>query len=305
MFNILLYKSHKEVIKDNNIKQPIKQSLNKPINISNPNVQPIIKPDKQTNSTNSNNIPHKTIPDKLSINPLPINYTVLPLYCLMITGKDDNRYNFARTSILNFQLQDYPDKYLIIVNHGTTPLINTPVDHINEYMISKEDKTLGDLRNISLSYVPNNAIWTTWDDDDWRHTTYLSKLYTELITRKVKFIMIKNRISYNILTKFSWSESVLRGCCCTYFSYKSNNLLYDRLNTNEDGIIKTDIKKRQIPMFIINNNHDLYIRIVHANNTSRFVNKAKNSLNPGQRNLTYEQHKYLYNILEQYYAFLF
>ena len=68
---------------------------------------------------------------------------------------------------------------------------------IKEYMVSKNNKTLGDLRNISLSHVPNGVIWTTWDDDDWRHETYLSVLYNELIrlnnAQKMK-LPLKNEI---------------------------------------------------------------------------------------------------------------
>ncbi len=283
-------KNTKEVIKDINI------SDNKQLEIP------------QTNE------PVKTIPklDLMQILPKApnkINKTIIkpvyiPIYCLMITGKDDARYNFAKTSIINFNLQDYNNKFLIIVNHGSTPLITSPESNIQEHMVSKDNMTLGDLRNISLSYVPDDAIWTTWDDDDWRHHTYLTSLYNELCVRKVKFIMIRNRIGYNIINKFSWCESIFSGCCCTYFTFKSLNFHYDSKDTNEDGIIKTTIKKNNIPCYLMNNLHILYIRTVHNNNTSRFVKPNKNKLALGQGSLTPMMQQYLNNIITKYYNFI-
>ena len=64
-------------------------------------------------------------------------------------------------------------------------------------MTSKDGITLGDLRNISLSYVPNNEIWTTWDDDDWRSSNYLSILCKMMTNNGAKFIIISASISRN------------------------------------------------------------------------------------------------------------
>ncbi|MCZ6913924.1 MAG: hypothetical protein O7C59_05330 [Rickettsia endosymbiont of Ixodes persulcatus] len=46
------------------------------------------------------------------------------IYCLMITGKDDYRYEFAKISIINFLMQTYDNKYLVIINHGQVKLID-------------------------------------------------------------------------------------------------------------------------------------------------------------------------------------
>lgn len=241
-----------------------------------------------------------------SINSDPKNETI---YCLMITGKDNERYKFAKRAILNFNIQTYQNKKLIIINHGSYKLIKNS-DNIQEYMIDKTNKTLGDLRNISLSFVPSGEIWTTWDDDDWRHPEYLSLLYKELKRSGLSMLMIKNRLEYNIQNKFCWQSSMKSGFYW-YFCYKNNNQKYDSLDTFEDGIIKKTLLKNKIPYHIYNNDPKLYIRYVHNNNTSLFVNPHKYKINNypktndfSEFSITEENKNYLLKIINLYYGWI-
>ncbi|MCZ6913925.1 MAG: glycosyltransferase [Rickettsia endosymbiont of Ixodes persulcatus] len=183
--------------------------------------------------------------------------------------------------------------------------------YIKEYMISKNNKTLGELRNISLSYVPNDAIFTTWDDDDWRSPNYLENLYAFLINNKADITMIQNRLEFNLNNNSMWKSSMRSGFM-TFFMIKDSNIKYDKLDTLEDVIIKKnaiDSHKKIIPY---NNNPELYIRYIHKNNTSPYVNKNKAKITKysiandyTESDVTLDEQKYIQNINLQFYSKIF
>jgi hypothetical protein len=202
-----------------------------------------------------------------------------PIYCLMITGKDDRRRRFASTSVTNFKLQSYTNKYLIIVNEGSTSCLNDEQnndDSILELHVQKS--SLGELRNIALSLVPHNAIWTTWDDDDWRSTDYLLILKRMLQKHDKKYLMFCNRLDHNLLTNFTYRVNIPTGTYI-FFAYKDPHILYDHLDTKEDIVVKRHFidNKESLVMFE-NNDPKIYVRFIHDNNTSLFVDKNKRSV---------------------------
>jgi len=199
-----------------------------------------------------------------------------PVYCMMVTGKNDDRIDLARKSVKNFLEQDYPNKHMIIVNHHPSKnvLIDAPEKpkNIKEIVVHKNEKiTLGHLRNISLKYVPEGAIWHTWDDDDYRRQDYISLLYNHMKSKKASALMIRNRLEYNVETNSSWGSSYSDGFFW-YFMYKDDRYQYEEKETGEDGIIKrnlyADADKKVV---VYDNPADIYVRFIHNSNTSRFV----------------------------------
>jgi hypothetical protein len=203
------------------------------------------------------------------------NSNKTPMYCLMITGKDDTRYKFAKVGIINFNYQSYPNKYLIIINHGHKKLLADKIDNIIEIMVDKKGKTLGDLRNLSLSYVPNGSIWTTWDDDDWRVENYLEELYDVLTKNDADVVVFKNRIDYNLNNNASWIASFDTGTMI-FTMYKDPKIVYDSLDSNEDRVIKDNINTFK-KVIIHDNDPIFYVRNIHKTNTSIFVDATRNS----------------------------
>jgi hypothetical protein len=197
-----------------------------------------------------------------------------PIYCLMVTGKDNIRYQFAKKSIMNFLIQTYKNKHLIIINHGDKQLVSMNNNLVTELMVHKANKTLGDLRNISLNHVPEKAIFTTWDDDDWRSSDYLQKLYNVLISNNAEMVMIRNRLEYNLNNNSVWKASLNSGFL-TFFMFKDNRLRYSSQNTLEDQIIKTDAYKIGKRVIVYDNDPTIYVRYIHKNNTSPYVKKSK------------------------------
>lgn len=203
------------------------------------------------------------------------------VYCLMVTGKDDERIDLAKNAVKNFLSQSYRMKHLVIVNHHHRPVLgpeNRHHKHIREVMVHRgPDMTLGDMRNISLRYVPDGAITCVWDDDDWRDTHYLRFLYQELMRNpETRAVAIRHRLEFNKNTGAVW-KSTLEDGFYWYFMYKDPRFLYAQLNTGEDGIIRRNLLRinETQPNFyrVVDNPARMYLRFVHDNNTSRYVLK--------------------------------
>lgn len=230
-----------------------------------------------------------------------------PIYCLMISGKNDLRRRFAKVAIENFYTQDYSNKFMVIINEGNVSLFDENIQKYNkiknrviEVMINKKQLklTLGDLRNISLQFVPINAIWTTWDDDDWRRRDYLSIMGKELIKSNMKYLMYKHRIDHNFNTNMSYKITLENGTFI-FFAWKDPFLKYDSLEKKEDVVVKNYILTNNNKLMLYDNDPRLYIRFVHKDNTSVFVDKSKTSILPLSKNSNYKEFE-LTDIEQQY-----
>lgn len=200
------------------------------------------------------------------------------IYCLMVTGKDDERIKYAKESVRNFLEQSYPVKHLIIVNHHPTlgVIDGRDADNITEITVDKVNLglTLGDLRNISLSKVPQGAIWTTWDDDDIRSKDYLSLLFREMTTNDADVVLYKNRFEYNVNTDFAWQAYLPNGAWI-FFAKHDARYRYAPFDTKEDNAVKDQIKTLNKNVHLYDNDPSIYIRLVHSNNTSFVVDPKK------------------------------
>lgn len=242
-----------------------------------------------------------------------------PIYCLMITGKTEQRRHFAKIALANFNIQTYPNKYLIIINEGSHSTLNNytnerRLNNVMEVMINKRTHglTLGDLRNISLEMVPPDAIWTTWDDDDWRHETYLEVLCNRLKKNPShRYLLYQNRLEYNFKTGFSWKVRIRNGTSIV-FAYKDSSIKYDSLNVNEDVIVKQLMLSRisKGAGTIYDNDPLLYIRFVHNDNTSIYVDSKKEAIRIPVSNMSnvieseavYRDKKYIHNVVKKHYS---
>lgn len=212
-----------------------------------------------------------------------------PIYCLMITG-GDNRIEWARIAVHRFFLQDYPNKHLIIINHNlnenvlfgkNTHLVNK---NIHEYMVNKKGKTLGDLRNLSLSYVPTGAYYFIYDDDDERYPELLSGLMNVALNKNAEYVLMKNRLNFNCNTGKLWRSIDHRGMHIL-FGFKfgdSRDFKYLPLDRNEDKPVN-DLLTNGSKTFLWDNDPKMYVRFTHNDNTSLFVRKNQNGpvLNAG------------------------
>lgn len=201
------------------------------------------------------------------------------IYCIMVTGKSHCRYNLAKKSVQNFKEQTYPLKKLIILNHGDQKIISEKQENIFEFVIDKSNMTLGDIRNIGLNLVEPESYWTTWDDDDYRDPEYLSYLYKNSENGKYDIVAFSNRYEYNFNNGFFWKTMWLRGfpACLVKLDKRFQFLSKD---TMEDvKLFETYAKLQKKIKVIKDNDPKIYMRIVHTDNTSTWINYKKNENN--------------------------
>lgn len=230
----------------------------------------------------------------------------IPVYCLMVTGYTDKRRGFAKVSIQNFKEQTYKNKHLIIINQSKHKLIEKEKKNILEMYIDNTNKSLGEIRNISLQFVPPNAIWTTWDDDDWRHPTYISHMINEMRNQNTEFLMFTNRFEYNLNNEFAFKMSLHSGFM-TFFSKYNPEIQYDHKSTSEDVKVKT-YAINELKTHVYNNDAKMYIRLIHDDNTSVFVEPDKSDVKNTKNNKMYFENKlnkneksFIDNIISKYY----
>ena len=165
------------------------------------------------------------------------------IYCIMITGKDDKRLEYALKSINNFMEQTYPNKILLIMNHNSKRILTDDIitENIFEYSFDILDHNLGCARNIALSFVPDNSLWTTWDDDDYRFPNYLLILYQYIKENNAVAATLSNRLDYNITKDFLYLASRKDGFV-TVLCKKHSHIKYLPKTTFEDVELLSKIK---------------------------------------------------------------
>ena len=229
-----------------------------------------------------------------------------PVYCLMITGHLKERREFALKSITNFLTQSYDNKHLIILNQDDISLLKHDYDNILEVKIDNKNKSLGELRNISLQLVPPISIWTVWDDDDYRVNNYISTMVYRMLKTNSDFLMFQNRIEYNLNNDFTFKMTLKSGFM-TFFAKHNPYLQYEHISTSEDKKMKQYALKH-LKVHVFNNNPLFYIRAIHTNNTSVYVsqnkNKLQNTINNKvyfENNLSKYEKEQVNNIIYKYY----
>ena len=231
------------------------------------------------------------------------------MYCLMVTGHKPSRIPYAKKSVHNFLNQTYENKHLVVLNQGADAVLSDDEhlrDNMLEVFVDNRGKTLGEIRNMSLQFVPPNAIWTTWDDDDWRAPVYLATMERTMRDNGSDFLMFQNRVEYNLLNGFAF-RLTLRSGLMTFFARNRPDLQYAHSATSEDRPLK-DYARRHLKTHLMDNDPKLYVRLVHGDNTSVYVDKHKHLLRDTTKNkdffeqaLSDEEKAFVSNIISGYY----
>ena len=209
-----------------------------------------------------------------------------PVYCLMITGYSPARLPYARASVRNFLDQSYPNKHLVVVNQSADGVVLTEDentrDNMIEFFVDIREKTLGELRNISLQFVPPDAVWTTWDDDDWRAPEYLHTMVDAMQKRGTDFLMFMHRVEYNRTNGHAF-RLTLRSGLMTFFARQHPALRYAHVDTSEDRSLKEYARAHLNPR-VLDNDPKLYVRLIHDDNTSVYVDQHRARIRDTSKN---------------------
>ena len=198
----------------------------------------------------------------------------------MITNA--SRQHFIESAIRNFESQSYRYKTLIVVNHTPgTSLVNQKNSQIHEFFVDKEKQhmTLGALRNMALdAFVPNGALWTPFDDDDWRSPDYLLDFYKRFKYHNLDLLFMKNRLEYNKNNGYIFRSRFEDGRAFFLARKFDNITVYDDLDTLEDTNIDKRYREAGKKIRKFNNDPKMYIRVIHTNNTSVYVQPLKTNI---------------------------
>jgi glycosyltransferase involved in cell wall biosynthesis len=98
--------------------------------------------------------------------------------CLLLTA---DRRRFIPGAVQRFLEQDYPDRELLILDDGVSPVADlVPKDERIRYFRLPSRSTVGAKRNLGCQYARGEFI-AHWDDDDWMATWRLSYQMGELL----------------------------------------------------------------------------------------------------------------------------
>lgn len=232
-----------------------------------------------------------------------------PIYCIMITGKNEDRYKFVDIAVRNFNEQTYENKYLLIINHGSKSLEEIVDDRIIEVRFNKTERlTLGDMRNYALDLVPLDALWTIWDDDDWRHSRYIELMYKNMKDHKADVVFIKNRLEYNLSNGFVYRARFEKGM--PFVLAKKNEVIrYLQKDSLEDIRLLNDFELHSKKIYLISNDPRWYIRTLHGQNTSLYVDGNKSAIIQYGEGSSYQEfdatsgeRAYTQKIIERYFG---
>ncbi len=218
------------------------------------------------------------------------------IYAIMITGKDDFHFNLALCSIESFLQQTYPNKKLIIINDG-----NYNFDHIQDERIQEihldEKRVLGELRNIGLDAIPENAVWTVWDDDDWHHPKLMEKQYKQLVMKKANVCSLNNQVQYSFLRNNAWVKcgDIFGNIMCR----NKSDIRYPHVKKSEDVYFLEEYRNKYGGIIWDNPPH-YYLRFIHGYNTWEQEDFEIQKKKSNKWKLQTESSDYLARILERY-----
>ncbi len=187
---------------------------------------------------------------------------------VMPTSGSKTRRRLAKLAIESFRRQNYPNRRLLILNHGDTPF-NLPDENIAEAMVDRP-ATLGELRNIVFDLVTDGYI-ITWDDDDWHARPRIAYQMKALLASGKEAAILTSYTTFDLATGLTFVRSCKAfscgGCCGTILFPAAVAVRYMALNSKEDTIFALNFFARQA-LHLVENSPLVYIRTCHSDNTS-------------------------------------
>jgi glycosyltransferase involved in cell wall biosynthesis len=121
--------------------------------------------------------------------------------CIMPTA---NRRQFVPQAIRYFQVQDYPNKELIILDDGSDSVADlVPSDPRIRYLRQERKSTVGAKRNLACREARGEII-VHWDDDDWISEKRLSYQVKSLIEEQADICGLNKVLFFNPASNRCW-----------------------------------------------------------------------------------------------------
>jgi glycosyltransferase involved in cell wall biosynthesis len=182
----------------------------------------------------------------------------------MVTGK---RPELPRRAIACYLAQTYPNKELVIVDHGDNGLAELVAelkqpDIMHIRVPDQEGLTIGDLRNMTMAAARGEYV-AQWDDDDWHAERRLEVQHERLRGAAACFLWRltlawPKRNLFGISHKRIWEASMM---------VKADVLPeYPSVRLSEDEIVVRKMIEAKVRIRLIEQ-PELYTYVVHGNNS--------------------------------------
>ena len=213
---------------------------------------------------------------------------------VMITGMLPARHPMAELAVQSFFAQTYPNKNLLIINHGEGRFAPHPL--IAEIKVPRES-ILGQMRNYALDALEEGAVWVQWYDDDWHHPSAIEEQYKVLIERKADLCCLSRQIQYAFAIDAAWEmKGPLHG---TVMERKIKKIRYPEQQRAEyTALYKQYCNEANVVRWV--NPAYYYIRFIHGKNTWNAAHFQLGTKTNGLWNLSKENFDYLSAILPLY-----
>ena len=187
---------------------------------------------------------------------------------LLLTGRDLQRYALARVAVQCFLDQTWPNKELIIVNHGPLSLA-TGDPRIKEVKVVKNESfMLGDMRNASIDAATGE--WCVqWDDDDWHHPTRMARQFEVAHRAPHALTTFDWQVRCNMIDGSAFYDKMDGGQHMSIMFSRSVPQRYLPLNVREDTAFKKEFTETvAINNAVTNPSADpmQYLRFYHGRN---------------------------------------
>ncbi|MGA7411470.1 MAG: glycosyltransferase family A protein, partial [Bryobacteraceae bacterium] len=226
----------------------------------------------------------------------PFREAIPPVTAVMITGLHRERYGMARVAIECFKAQTYPNKNLLIVNHGEQSLVSGDA-RIFELRLNKSRwQTVGDLRNLALEHATGDYV-VNWDDDDWHHPR---RIEVQMQARgEDTAVLLRTRIHHSLMNGCSRYAEYPRGAEASILHPRKVPYRYPGMLRGSDSVFA----KRFAVRLPIDNDPAMHIRFFHGLNLwdeAHIMGPLANVEVPTQSDLSSEHRELLAQVLPLY-----
>lgn len=186
---------------------------------------------------------------------------------VMVTSGTPSRQQLARVAIKCFLEQTYPNKSLLIINHGSW--LRPEDSRIREFIVQRPP-TLGQLRNLAFQHLQPGDWFISWDDDDWHHPDRMALQYAAARMQGKQAVALTCYTTVDIHTGEAFVRSCHQfrcGACCGTILCQVNEHRYPPLQTREDSEFAL-LYERQDQFAGCAAPPAIYLRLYHGDNTS-------------------------------------
>ncbi len=240
------------------------------------------------------------VPDAHPVEPQPFSGEGDRVFALMVTGKSAERARLAHASIRSFLLQDYGNRALVVVNDGPFDVDVSAIPADRVIVVRPEGRQpLGALRNLGLDAIPDGALWTYWDDDDWHHPALLGAQRAALSRMGVPACFLSCQIKYGFVPDAAFVDYHPGGFAGTLMAVKHPSLRFPPLSSGEDSAYTAALKEEWSWTSWQNPAH-YFLRFFHGTNTWNARHFGLEGDTAGRWNLGAGSAAYLRSVLPFY-----